>query len=104
MAISNEIRIHDATGNATSIGGTAIRLKLHPKFQAPCTAGFHIYDASSQQLQNVLSYQLALKAARDPNTVLVWREDLTPNQLATSNLTTNEAINQIYPYAKTKAD
>lgn len=34
---------------------------------------------STQQLHNVLSYQLALKAAREPNTVLVWREDLAPN-------------------------
>jgi hypothetical protein len=61
MTISNEIRIHDAIGNATSIGGTAIRLRLHPNFQPPSTGGFHLYDSSTKQLENASELQTSLR-------------------------------------------
>jgi hypothetical protein len=64
MTIANEIRIHDTIGNATLIG-------------PPGTAGFHIYDSSTNPLQTFQTYQEAIKNA-DPTSIIVWHEDLTP--------------------------
>jgi hypothetical protein len=94
MIISNEIRLHDSIGNATSIGAIAILLKLNPSFHPPCIAGFHLYDSSTKQLDKVPNYQFALKAAKEPNTILVWREDLTLNS-PLGTLTTTETINKL---------
>lgn len=76
MTIPNEIRIHDAIGNATLIGATAIRLRFNPNFLPPGTAGFHIYDSSTNPLQTFQTYQQAIQKA-DPTSIIVWHEDLT---------------------------
>jgi hypothetical protein len=74
--ITNEIRIHDAIGNASLIGAQAIRLRFNPAFQAPSIPGFHLYGRNSQLLKTLNDYQLAIDTARQHNSTFVWREDL----------------------------
>ncbi len=74
--IASEIRIHDAIGNASLIGGQAIRLRFSTTFEAPATPGYHLYGRNNQLLRTLHNYQLAMDAARQEDSTLVWREDL----------------------------
>ncbi len=74
--IASEIRIHDAIGNATSIGGHAIRLRFNPQFHAPMTAGYHLYDTNAKLITTLHDYQIALNTSREQHSILAWREDL----------------------------
>gem|GEM_PF-2883343 len=47
MNIANEIQIHDPIGNATLIGGQAIRLGPSPNFHPPNISGYHLYNYST---------------------------------------------------------
>jgi hypothetical protein len=66
-SITNEIQIHDTIGNATLIGGQAIRLRLNLNFHSPNIAGYHLYNASSQLITILPDYNLALTTAQTQN-------------------------------------
>lgn len=74
--ITSEIRIHDAIGNASLIGTQAIQLRFNPTFNAPATPGYHLFNRNSKFLRTLHDYQLAIDAARQQDSTLVWREDL----------------------------
>ena len=79
MNIANEIQIHDAIGNATLIGGQAIRVGLSPHFYPPNIAGYHLYNCSTL-IETVANYDVAITTAQTQNLIVVWRNDLnSPN-------------------------
>ncbi len=76
MEITNEIQIHDSIGNATLICGQAIRLGLSPNFHPPNIAGYHLYNPSTQLIETLPNYELAITTAQTQNLIVVWRNDL----------------------------
>lgn len=64
-----------AIGNATLIGGQAIRLRLNLNFHSPNIAGYHLYNASSQLITILPDCNLALTTAQTQDLIVVWRND-----------------------------
>lgn len=76
MLLFEEIRIHSADENSTSVGPHAIRLSLNPHFQRPTSPGFHLFDHAGNLHNTETSYEQAKKIAAAENLIIVWREDL----------------------------
>lgn len=74
--LQTKFRSTTQIGNATLIGGHAIRLRLNPNFHSPNIAGYHLYNSSTQLIETVPNYELAITTAQPKNLIIVWRNDL----------------------------